>query len=125
VHIQGPRIGLRLRDLHRDPRQLAVPRTAPGPQVSPELAAAMRLLDAAKDAGYSFTRLAPGEDGPLYGVRDGVEYCDRIYLAGFGADCHAIRSRRYSLVVPGGAPVTERVAGDALSVLHTAVFDWT
>ena len=93
--------------------------------MSPELAAALRLLDAAKDAGFSFTRLAPGEDGPLWGVRDGVEFSDRILIAGFGADCHATRSRRYSLVVPGGAPVTERVSGDALSVLHTAVFDWT
>src|SRR2546423_3031307 len=31
---------------------------------SPDLVAAMRLLDAAKDAGFTFQRLAPGPDGP-------------------------------------------------------------
>jgi hypothetical protein len=33
-------------------------------------------------------------------------------------------SRKSSLVVPGGLPVTARVAGDALTVLHTVVSDW-
>ena len=28
------------------------------------------------------------------------------------------------LVVPGGLPVTQRVSGNALEVLHTVVFDW-
>jgi hypothetical protein len=92
--------------------------------MSLELAAAMRLLDAAKAAGFRFTRIAPGHDGPLWGVRETPEYSDRIYLGGFDADCHAIRSRRSSLVMPRGLPVTERVSGDALSVLHTAVWDW-
>ena len=92
--------------------------------MSLELAAAMRLLDAAKAAGFRFTRLAPGEDAPLWGVREGVEYSDRVYLGGFGSDCHAVRARRWSVVVPGGLPVTQRVEGDALSVLYTAVFDW-
>jgi hypothetical protein len=32
---------------------------------SPEVAAAKRLLDDAKDCGSSFRRLAPGPDGPL------------------------------------------------------------
>jgi hypothetical protein len=28
------------------------------------------------------------------------------------------------LIVPGGLPITERVTGDALTVLHTLVADW-
>ncbi|MGH3548332.1 MAG: hypothetical protein ACRDQU_09515 [Pseudonocardiaceae bacterium] len=52
---------------------------------SPELAAAKRLLDEAKDRGFRFERLPPGEDGPLRGVRDTPEHRDEIYLSGFGA----------------------------------------
>lgn len=93
---------------------------------SPDVAAAKRLLDAAKDAGFAFQRVAPGEDGPLLGVREGCQYRDEIYLAGFlePQSCSAIRRRRYSLIVPGGLPVTERVSGDALTILHTVVTDW-
>ena len=93
---------------------------------SPELAAAKRLLDKAKDQGFRFERVAPGEDGPLRGVRDTPEHRDEIYLAGFAApeSCTAIRRRRCSLIVPGGLPVTARVTGDALTVLHTVVSDW-
>ncbi len=93
---------------------------------SPELAAAKRLLDTAKTAGFSFERIAPGEDGPLRGVRQCVEWVDEIYLAGFGQpdSCSAIRRRRCSLIVPGGLPVTQRVDGDALTVLHTVMSDW-
>jgi len=93
---------------------------------SPELAAAMRLLDAAKDQGFRFQRVAPGPDGPLRGVRETPEFLDELYLAGFwepGA-CTAIRRRRCTLLVPGGLPVTARVEGDALTVLHTVVTDW-
>ena len=93
--------------------------------MSPELAAAMRLLDAAKAAGFRFQRVAPGPDGPLLGVREGVDYRDEIYLGGFGDRCHATRRRKTSLVVPGGLPVVERLEGDALTVLHTAVSDWS
>jgi len=93
---------------------------------SPELAAAKRLLDEAKDRGFHFERVALGEDGPLRGVRDTPEHRDEIYLAGFAApeSCTAIRRRRSSLIVPGGLPVTARVTGDALTVLHTVVSDW-
>jgi hypothetical protein len=91
---------------------------------SPGLVAAKRLLDAAKQAGFHFQRVAPGEDGPLLGVREGIEYRDEIYLGGFGERCHATRRRKSSLVVPGGLPVTERLEGDALTVLHTVVSDW-
>jgi hypothetical protein len=97
----------------------------PGPD-GPELAAAKRLLDAAKDAGFTFARIAPGEDAPLRGMRQTREWVDEMYLAGFSQpqSCTAIRRRRYSLVVPGGLPVAARVDGDALTVLHTVVADW-
>ena len=91
---------------------------------SPDLAAAKRLLDAAKSQGFTFLRIAPGPDGPLCGVRETVAYRDTCYLGGFGEGCCAIRARKYSLIVPGGLPVTERVTGDALTVLHTIVSDW-
>ena len=93
---------------------------------SPDLAAAKRLLDHAKRQGFSFQRVAPGEDGPLWAVRETIEYRDEIYLSGFWASesCTATRRRRSSLIVPGGLPVTERVTGDALTVLHTVVADW-
>ncbi len=93
--------------------------------MSPELAAAMRLLDQAKAAGFRFERITPGPDGLLLGVREGIDYRDTVYFGGFGQRCHASRARRWSLIVPGGLPVTERVAGDALTVLHTAVSDWS
>jgi hypothetical protein len=89
----------------------------------PDLVAAMRLLDTAKAAGFTFGRIAPGEDGPLRGVRETVEWVDEIYLGGFTGACTAARRRRSSLIVPGGLPVTDRITGDALTVLHT-VSEW-
>ena len=91
----------------------------------PELTAAKRLLDAAKSQGFTFQRIAPGPDGPLLGVRETADYRDTCYLSGFGEGCSATRARRSSLVVPGGLPVTERVSGNALTVLHAVVRDWT
>jgi hypothetical protein len=91
---------------------------------SPRLAAAKRLLDAAKDAGFAFQRIAPGPDGPLRGVRRSREWVDEIYLGGFTGCCTALRRRRWSLVVPGGLPVAARVDGDAIEVLHTVVAEW-
>jgi hypothetical protein len=92
----------------------------------PELTAAKRLLDCAKRDGFTFQRIAPGPDGPLRGVRETLEFVDEVYVAGLGEpdSCTAIRRRRSSLIVPGGLPVTERVNGDALTVLHTIVTDW-
>jgi hypothetical protein len=43
----------------------------------PQLAAAKRLLDAAKDAGFTFARIAPGPDGPLRGTRQTREWDGR------------------------------------------------
>jgi hypothetical protein len=55
------------------------------------------------------------------------QWRDEIYLAGFWApnSCSATRRRRCSLVVPGGLPIAERVSGDALTVVHTVLSDWT
>lgn len=92
---------------------------------SRELAAAKRLLDTAKDQGFTFERIALGEDAPLRGVRESLEWVDEVYLAGFSDSCHAVRRRRSSLVVPCGLPVAAQVTGDALTVLHTVVFDWS
>lgn len=90
----------------------------------PELTAAKRLLDLAKNHGFAFQRVAPGPDGPLFARRDTLEHHDEIYLGGFHDSCHAIRARKSSLIVPGGLPITARVTGDALTVLHTVVSDW-
>ena len=106
---------------------LCLPRRAAAVSAdSPELAAAKQLLDAAKDQGFRFQRIAPGPDGPLRGIRQTPEFLDELYLAGFGTpdSCTAIRRRRCALIVPGGLPVTARVVGDALSVLHTVITDW-
>jgi hypothetical protein len=91
---------------------------------SPDLAAAKRLLDAAKRGGFCFQRVAPGPDGPLWGVRETLEWRDTLYLAGFGQACTATRARRSSLITPGGPLVIQRVGGDASSVLHTVVCEW-
>jgi hypothetical protein len=57
-------------------------------------------------------------------MRETVAWRDEIYLGGFANTCHATRRRRWSLIVPGGLPVTQRVDGNALTVLHTVVSDW-
>lgn len=90
----------------------------------PEVTAAKRLLDAAKRQGFAFHRVAPGDDGPLFGVRETLAYRDTCYLGGFSAGCSATRTRKSSLVIPGGPLITARVNGDALTVLHTVVTDW-
>ncbi len=94
---------------------------------SPEMAAAKRLLDTAKDSGFAFQRTGPGEDAPLLGVRESVEWVDEIILAGFWQpdSCCAVRRRRSSLIVPGGLTLAAEVSGDALTVLQTVVCEWT
>lgn len=71
---------------------------------STDLATAKRLLDAAKDAGFAFQRIATGEDAPLRGLRRSAEFLDEIYIGGCGQpnSCTAIRRRRCTLLVPGG-----------------------
>jgi hypothetical protein len=91
---------------------------------STELAAAKRLLDLARSQGFTFQRILPGPDGPLFARRETTEHRDEIYLGGFSDFCHATRARKFFLIVPSGLPITARVSGDALSVLRTVVTDW-
>ncbi|MGH3875274.1 MAG: hypothetical protein ACRDSR_27895 [Pseudonocardiaceae bacterium] len=90
----------------------------------PELRAAKRLLDLATNQGFAFQRVAPGPDGPLFARWETIGYRDEIYIGGFNDSCHATRARKSSLIMPGELPITARVAGDALTVLHTVVSDW-
>lgn len=85
---------------------------------SPDLAAAKRLLDAAKRGGFHFQRVAPGPDGPLWSVRETLQWRDTVYLAGFGEVCTATRSRKSSLIVPGG-PHDNRLPGLVLAAVDT------
>jgi len=93
---------------------------------SPDVVIGMRLLDVAKRHGFAFRRLAPGPDGPLWGVRDTDRWHDTVYVSGFWApdSCSATRRRKSPLLVPGELLVTERVSGDALNVLNTVVSYW-
>jgi hypothetical protein len=91
--------------------------------VSTDVIAGKRLLDAAKQHGFAFRRIAPGPDGPLEGVRETDGWRDTIYLGGFSSDCFAWRERQSSLVLPCGALVQIRTQGSALDVL-TDVLGW-
>jgi hypothetical protein len=123
VRVAGAGRHLRMRAVSGVPDQYVFPVATMSPD-SPELTAAKLLLDAAKYQGFCFKRIAPGPDGPLRGVRQTPEFVDELYLAGFETACTAIRRRRCGLLMPGGLPVTARVEGDALSVLHTVVTEW-
>lgn len=90
---------------------------------SPDLVIARRLLDHAKRHGFQFRPVEGGPDGALLGIRDGDEWQDAVFIAGFSRDCYALRQRTTSLVVPGGALIELRAAGDALNVLN-AVLTW-
>ena len=93
---------------------------------SPDIAIGRRLLDHLKLSGFRFQRIAPGPDGPLFGVRETDNWRDTIYLAGFWEpdSCSATRQRKSALIIPGGLPVTEQVSGDALNVLNTVLSTW-
>ncbi|MGH3779277.1 MAG: hypothetical protein ACRDRO_01285 [Pseudonocardiaceae bacterium] len=62
---------------------------------SPDVAAALALLDTARDGGFAFQRIAPGPDGSLLGVRETEHWRDEIYLGGSG--------RRTRAAPPGAA----------------------
>lgn len=85
---------------------------------SPDLVIAKRLLDYAKQGGFTFQRAAPGEDGPLVGYRLGDRWVDLIHIEGFCDNCFAWRKRTSSLIVSDDALVQRQVEGSALDVLN-------
>ncbi|HET9254018.1 MAG TPA: hypothetical protein VFO16_02305 [Pseudonocardiaceae bacterium] len=93
---------------------------------SPDVRAAMWLLDAAKAQGFRFERIAPGPDGPLRGVRETARFADVLYIGGMWApgSCTAVRRRRSGLILPGGPPVIDQITGNAITVLNTVVSSW-
>ena len=90
---------------------------------SPDVVIAKRLLDYAKQDGFTFQRAAPGEDGPLVGYRVSDSWVDLIHIEGFSRDCLAWRKRTSSLIVSQDALVQRRVEGSALDVLNQ-VLSW-
>lgn len=90
---------------------------------SPDVVIAKRLLDYAKQDGFTFQRAAPGEDGPLVGYRVSDSWVDLIHIEGFSRDCFAWRKRTSSLIVSQDALVQRRVEGSALDVLNQ-VLSW-
>lgn len=91
---------------------------------SPDLAAAKRLLDAAKRGGVSLRAGGAGSGRAAVG-RAGDPPVARHHLPRrVQPGMHRHPARKSSLIVPGGPLVTQRLDGDALSVLHTVVCDW-
>ncbi len=88
-----------------------------------EVITGQRLLDAVKRHGFMFTRIAPGPDGPIEGVRESTQWRDTIHIGGFSNGCYAWRERQTSLIVPGGSLVSIRTQGSALDVLNE-VLGW-
>ena len=89
----------------------------------PELAATKRLLDLARNQD-SCSSGSPRARTDRCSVSGSPPTPSQIYLGGFSSGCSATRARKSSLIVPGGLPVTARVEGEALTVLHTVVNDW-
>jgi hypothetical protein len=90
---------------------------------SPDVVTAKRLLDYAKQVGFEFHRVAPGEDAALVGSRVSDDYVDLIHIEGFSRDCFAWRKRTSSLIVSQDALVQCQVRGSALEVLNE-VLTW-
>ncbi|MGH3824764.1 MAG: hypothetical protein ACRDRA_18315 [Pseudonocardiaceae bacterium] len=90
---------------------------------NPDVVIAKRLLDYAKQGGFTFQRAAPGEDGPLVGYRVGDDCVDLIHIEGFSRDCFAWRKRMSPLIVSQDALVQRQVEGSALDVLNE-VLTW-
>lgn len=85
---------------------------------SADLVIAKRLLDYAKQGGFTFQRAAPGEDGPLVGYRVSDSFVDLIHIEGFSRDCFAWRKRISPLMVSHDAVVQRQVEGGVLDVLN-------
>jgi hypothetical protein len=93
------------------------------PADSPDVMIAKRLLDYAKQGGFTFQRAAPGEDGPLVGYRVSDHCVDLIHIEGFSRDCFAWRKRISPLIMSQDALVRRRIEGSALDVLNE-VLTW-
>ncbi|MGH3693213.1 MAG: hypothetical protein ACRDRX_04305 [Pseudonocardiaceae bacterium] len=83
------------------------------------LAAAMRLMDRAKELGFVFARAGFGEDAPIIGERETDCWTDSIIINGFRGDCSATRVRKSSLTADG-LPNIDQVFGNAVVVLRVA-----
>ena len=81
---------------------------------SPDVMIAKRLLDHARLSGFTFQRIAPGEDAPLVGYRLNKDCVDLIHIEGFSRDCFAWRKRATSLIVSQDSLVQHRAEGSAL-----------
>ena len=90
---------------------------------SPDVMIAKQLLDYAKQVGFKFHRVAPGEDAALVGNRVSNDYVDLIHIEGFSRDCFAWRKRISSLVVPEDTLVERQAQGGVLNVLNE-VLTW-
>jgi hypothetical protein len=90
---------------------------------STDLVIAKRLLDDAKQRGFTFQRAAPGVDAPLVGHRVGDDWADLIHIEGFSRNCFAWRQRISTLIVSQGALLQRQVEGGALEVL-SEVLRW-
>jgi hypothetical protein len=89
------------------------------PSENPDPAAVKHLTDLATRRGFTFTSV--GEDGALWGEREGPGWLDVVFLSGCGP-CTAVRTRMRR--VARGEPLfPDRITDTALSVL-TAVLDW-
>jgi hypothetical protein len=90
---------------------------------SPDVVIAKQLLDHAKQGGFTFQRVSPGEDAPLVGYRVSKGWAELIHIEGFSRDCFAWRQRTSPLIVSSDALVQHRVEGGALEVLKE-VLTW-
>lgn len=98
-------------------RHTSSPALSAGGLDSPDLAQAKRILDNLKATGFRFERTAPGEDGPLLGLRETGRWVDTVYIEGFSCGCMAWRQRRSLFIIPGEGVIERRVSGGALTVL--------
>jgi hypothetical protein len=89
---------------------------------SADVTLAKRLLDYARQQGFEFQRVAPGEDAPLVGNRVSGDWVDLVHIEGFSRDCFAWRKRISSLIASGNS-MERQVDGSVLDVLNE-VLTW-
>lgn len=84
----------------------------------PDVVTAKRLLDHAKRRGFQFRPVECDPDGALLGTREGDEWLDTVFLAGFSRDCYALRQRTSSPARPRRRGATPRRRGFRLAQLR-------